>query len=251
MVRESFCEKVISKLITFLAMNDKKKPAVVVIKLPSHSHFYYFSVFKGIGDPFWWGRNKEKSEKSKELGAALVMGLVGLWAAMEALGCQELHEGMSFFGWIIFWTTPLNHFWNSCIKNSPTPIWRGSNPNWVIAMVKYLIIFRFEQLWGPAPQAHTSKTWQLFSIFPFLKQQRADWTSARLDNMVNQSLLRTPTRQIHVWGSFGEFKRTVHSIPMPQLKVHPASHSLSLPCSGPPGQFLPIIHLHRFNFKGK
>ena len=38
------------------------------------------------------------------------MGLVGSWAAMEALGCQELHEGMSFLGWIIFWTTPLNYF---------------------------------------------------------------------------------------------------------------------------------------------
>lgn len=151
------------------------------------------------------------------------MGLVGLWAAIKALGCQKLQEGMSFFGWVIFWATPLNYFWNSCIKNTQTPIWRGSNPNWVIAMVKYLIIFRFKQLWGPAPQAHTSKTWQLFSIFPFLKQQRADWTSARLDNMVNQSVLRILTRQIHVWDSLVNSKEqyTVSQCPSSKCTEQP------------------------------
>lgn len=101
----------------------------------------------------------------------LLLGRAGVEGTTEALGLK-LFEDILFF-WVGFILSHITQFFLIVVlRASQAPIWWGSNPSWVTAVMKYLIIFRSEQLWGPTSHAHTSKPWQSFSIFPFLKQQR-------------------------------------------------------------------------------
>ena len=110
----------------------------------------HFNVWLRHRKEFGWEKDREKSGKSKELGASWEIGLVDAKGARRS-GLPEITWRHEFFWMCYILSHTSRLFFKFMLKNSQTPIWWGSNPSWVIAVVKHLITFRFEQLWGPGP----------------------------------------------------------------------------------------------------